>query len=310
MNLIRTLFIATAAGLAAQGSPALAQEHGGLQAAVSQAAGTEASLAGNGVVRIGWIRDEVAVAVDGMRLDPPAGLGSWAAFKPAGDGVMVMGDTVVFEDEITPAMDAALANGLTVTALHNHFIFDDPPVYFMHIGGHGEGAELAAGVKAVWDAIKAVRDRAPQPVRSFGGETPDADGVIEPGPLADILNAEPGVDDGVVKFTFPHGGKMHGVDIGGSMGLTTWAAFSGTNGLAAVDGDFIMAEGEVQPVLRALRASGIHVVALHNHMIGGEPVFYFLHYWGKGPAAKLAEGVQAARDAQATANDMDGIEPE
>ena len=211
---------------------------------------------------------------------------------------MVMGDTVVFEDEITPAMDAAIASGLNVTALHNHFIFDDPPVYFMHIGGHGDTAKMAAGVKAVWDAIKVVRARTPMPQRSFGGPTPDADGVIDIAPLVGILNAEPTVKDGVVKFTFGRQGRMHGVEIGGSMGLSTWAAFSGTDDLAAVDGDFIMSESEVQPVLRALRARGIHIVALHNHMIGGEPAFYFLHYWGVGPATELASAVQAARDVQ------------
>lgn len=211
---------------------------------------------------------------------------------------MVMGDTVVFEDEITPAMDAAIANGLTVTALHNHFVFDDPPVYFMHLGGQGDAARLAAGVKAVWDAIKGVRKEAPMPKRSFGGSTPDADGVVDVASLVEILGTEPVVKDGVVKFTFGRQGRMHGIEIGGSMGLSTWAAFSGTDNLAAVDGDFIMTESEVQSVLRALRARGIHIVALHNHMIGGEPAFYFLHYWGVGPANELTSAVQEARDAQ------------
>ncbi len=291
--------IAAAAGLIMQVAPVYAQQPDGtFEIMVSEASGAEAKSAKDGVVRIGWTRDDVAVTVDGMRLDPPAGLGSWAAFKPSGNGAMVMGDTVVFEDEITPAMDAALANGLTVTALHNHFIFDDPSVYFMHIGGHGDAANLAAGVKAVWDAIKGVRAEAPVPQRSFGRQVPNADGVIDPAPLANILGTEPGISEGVVKFTFPRQGRMHGVEVGGSMGLTTWAAFSGTDALAAVDGDFIMAEDEVQSVLRALRQHDIHVVALHNHMIGGEPFYYFLHYWGVGPAANLAAGVQAARDVQ------------
>jgi len=188
---------------------------------------------------------------------------------------------------------------LTVTALHNHFIFDEPKVYFMHIGGHGDTARLAAGVKAVWDAIKAVRAQAPVPQRSFGGATPDADGTIDAASLTNTLGAQPSVNYGVVKYTFGRQGRMHGVDIGGSMGLTTWAAFSGTDDLAAVDGDFIMTESEVQPVLRALRERDIHIVALHNHMIGGEPAFYFLHYWGVGQATELANAVQAAREVQA-----------
>tara|TARA_Y100000817_G_scaffold81265_1_gene62592 strand:- start:3745 stop:4230 length:486 start_codon:yes stop_codon:yes gene_type:complete len=158
---------------------------------------------------------------------------------------------------------------------------------------------MAAGVKAVWDAIKEVRAASPTPQRSFGGMTPDANGTIEALALSEILGTEPSIADGVVKYTFARQGRMHGVEIGGSMGLTTWAAFSGTNDLAAVDGDFIMTEDEVQPVLRALRERDIHIVALHNHMIGGEPMFYFLHYWGVGPAKELAAAIAAARNAQA-----------
>ncbi len=299
MSRFQTLISAAALGLAVQAAPALSQDaNEGLRNAVSDAAGIEASAGEEGVVRIGWTRDEVVVTVDGMRLDPPAGLGSWAAFKPASGGTMMMGDTVVFEDEITAAMDAALANGLSVTALHNHFIYDDPPVFFMHIGGHGESAKLAGGVKAVWDSIKAVRAATPVPQRRSGGVTPDADGAIDPEPLSAILGANPSIKEGVVKFSFGRSGRMHGVEIGGAMGLSTWAAFSGSDELAAVDGDFIMEAGEVQAVLHALRSHDIQVVALHNHMIGGEPVFYFLHYWGVGPVAALARGVQAARDAQ------------
>src|SRR5207237_2068564 len=111
----------------------------------------------------------------------------------------------------------------------------------------------------------------------------------------------PETQGGVVKVTIQRQGKMHGVSVGGSMGLTTWAAFSGSDDLAAVDGDFIMTAAEVQPVLRALRKAGIHVVALHNHMAGEEPAFYFTHFWGKGSAEELARGVRAALDAQAKA---------
>ena len=124
---------------------------------IAEAAGTKATVMKDGVVRIGWARTDVKVTVDGMHLKPFAGLGSWAAFTPARHGAMVMGDTVVFQDEVTPAMDAAFAHGLEVTALHNHFFYDEPKVYFMHVGGAGEPEKLARGVKAVWDAIKKVR---------------------------------------------------------------------------------------------------------------------------------------------------------
>jgi hypothetical protein len=105
----------------------------------------------------------------------------------------------------------------------------------------------------------------------------------------------------VVKVTIARQGTMHGAKVGGSMGLTTWAAFSGSDKLAAVDGDFIMTAAEVQPVLRALRKAGIHIVALHNHMIGEQPAFYFTHFWGKGPAEELARGLKSALEAQAGA---------
>jgi hypothetical protein len=102
----------------------------------------------------------------------------------------------------------------------------------------------------------------------------------------------------VVKVTIGREGKMHGVKVAGSMGLTTWAAFSGSDDLAAVDGDFIMTAAEVQPVLRTLRKGGVHIVALHNHMVGEEPAFYFTHFWGKGTTQDLATALRSALDAQ------------
>jgi hypothetical protein len=210
---------------------------------------------------------------------------------------MVMGDTVVFQDEVTPAMDAAFAHGLEVTALHNHFFYDEPKVYFMHIGGQGDPEKLAAAVKAVWDAIKKVRADHPEPATRFAGGVPSA-GKVTAAPIEKILGHKSDTQDGVVKVTIGRQGTMHRVKVGGSMGLTTWAAFSGSDELAAVDGDFIMTAEEVQPVLRALRKGGIHVVALHNHMVGEQPAFYFTHFWAKGSTEELARGVKAALQAQ------------
>src|SRR5690348_16742578 len=144
---------------------------------IATASGTKAATTPDGVVRIGWARTDVAVTVDGSTLKPFAGLGSWAAFSKAPHGAMVMGDTVVFQDEVTPAMDAAFAADLEVTGLHNHFFYDEPKVYFMHIGGRGNAEKLAAGVKAVWDAIKKVRAERPRPGSGFGGEGPEANEV-------------------------------------------------------------------------------------------------------------------------------------
>lgn len=267
-------------------------------AAISKAAGVDAKAQPDGVVKIGWSRSDVQVTVDGMRLPPAAGLGSWAAFSAMGNQAMVMGDTVVFQDEVDAAMDAAFSHGLQVTGLHNHFFYDQPHVYFMHIAGDGSPTQLAEGVKAVWDAIKAVRAAHPQPADGFGGPVP-SQGSLNAEALASIVNRPAPVTDGVAKITIGTEGQMHGQKVGASMGLTTWAAFSGNDDLAAIDGDFIMRAEDVRPVLMALRKAGIHVVALHNHMMGEHPAFYFTHFWGKGKAVDLARGFKSALDAQA-----------
>jgi hypothetical protein len=272
---------------------------------IAAAAGTKATTTPDGVVRIAWARTDVPIKVDGMPLKPFAGLGSWAAFAGAPHGAMVMGDTVVFQDEVTPAMDAAFAHGLEVTGLHNHFFYDEPKVYFMHIGGRGEPEKLASGVKAVWDAIKKVRAAHATPGVAFEEIGPQAD-EIESKTVEEILGHKSQTQDGVVKVTIGREGTMHGVKVGGSMGLTTWVAFSGGDAHAVVDGDFIMSAAEVQPVLRALRKSDIHVVALHNHMVGEQPAYYFTHFWGKGPARELARGLKSALDAQAAVAKPDG----
>lgn len=268
-------------------------------AVIGKAAGVDAKAQPDGAVKIGWSRSDVPVTVDGMRLSPAAGLGSWASFTAMGDQAMVMGDTVVFQDEVDAAMDAAFAHGLNVTGLHNHFFYDQPKVYFMHIGGEGSPTQLAAGVKAVWDAIKAVRAAHPQPAQGFGGATPSP-GKLSATSIATIIGHPAPVTDGVVKVTVARKGQMHGQAIGASMGLTTWAAFSGSDNLASIDGDFIMRADEVRTVLQALRKAGIHIVALHNHMMGENPDYYFTHFWGKGKAADLAHGFRAALDAQAS----------
>jgi hypothetical protein len=293
--ILATMVVVTVHGLRA------APESGPLNPdQIGQAAGTKATQAPDGVVRVAWARTDVAVAVDGMSLKPFAGLGSWAAFTPTPHGAMVMGDTVVFQDEVSPAMDAAFANGLDVTALHNHFFFDEPKVYFMHIGGSGEPQKLATGVKAVWDAIKKVRADNPKPATRFAGDAPK-EGKIDQAAIEKALGHKAEAQGGVVKVTIGREGTMHGVKVAGSMGLTTWAAFSGSDDLAAVDGDFIMSAEEVQPVLRALRKGGIHIVALHNHMIGEQPAYYFTHFWGKGKAEELAGSIRTALDVQAKA---------
>ena len=292
--LFALLAACSCSGIAADTQPPLDAK------AIGEAGGTTATTAPDGVVRIAWARIDVVVSVDGAPLPPAAGLGSWAAFAAMADGAMVMGDTVLFEDEVDAAMDAAFAHGLEVTAIHNHFFHDTPKVTFMHLGGEGRAEQLAAGVKAVWDAARAVRKDHAKPATGFGGKTP-VSGKIDAKALGAILGHELADNNGAPKVTIERSGKMHGTTVGGSMGLTTWAAFVGGDELASMDGDFIMTADEVQPVLRALRKAGVHVVALHSHMVGEQPSFYFTHFWGRGAAAELARGLRSGLDAQASA---------
>jgi ketosteroid isomerase-like protein len=268
---------------------------------VAEIMGVTATTTADGVIRVGWPRKDVKVAVDGLPMKPFMGLGTWAAFQKTEHGAMVMGDTVVFEDEVNAAIDAAFEHGLEVTALHNHFLFDEPKVYFMHIGAEGCPDKLAKGVRAVWDAVKQVRSQASKPERRFAGQIPKA-GMLDGDRIAATVGTKGALEDGVYKVTIGREASMHGVKFGGSMGLTTWAAFTGTNELAAVDGDFAMTAAEVPPVLRALRKHQINIVALHNHMVNEEPAYYFMHFWGKGSVDALAGGLKEAIDAQATAS--------
>ena len=268
--------------------------HAALDAdAIGNAAGAAATTKADGVVRIGWTRDDVPVKVDGMPFRPQAGLGSWAAFKETSGGALVMGDTVVFQDEVDAAMDAAFEGGLEITALHNHFFYDEPKVYFMHIGGHGAPVELARGVKAMWDAVKEVRRATAVPAKRFGGRLPEF-GALNVAELERIIGVQCTTNNAIAKASVPREGTMGGTTIGGSMGLSSWAAFSGSDDLAAMDGDIIMTAAEVQPTLRALRKAGVHIVSLHNHMIGEEPAFFFTHFWATGSAAELATAFKSA----------------
>ncbi len=152
-------------------------------------------------------------------------------------------------------------------------------------------------MRRIWDAVRRVRAERPEPARAFGGDTP-SDGALDTSRLEGIVGGSGKVENGVFKITLGRRAEMGGLPFGGSMGLTTWMAFAGSDELAAVAGDFAMTAGEVGPVLGALRSAGIHIVALHNHMLTEEPAYYFTHFWGKGPAVSLAEGLRGALEAQ------------
>lgn len=259
---------------------------------------TGAYTAAEDVHRVTFPRTDVKVTVDRWPMHPFMGLTSWAAFTSAGSDVMVMGDLVLFEDEVNPVMSAALDNGLEVTALHNHFFFDAPKVMFMHIGGHGKVERLASAVRAALDKVKQTRSANPTPASQFPGSAVSAASSITPGIIEGILGVKGQLNSGMYKLAIGRKARMHGHEIGNQMGVNTWAAFAGSDDDAFVDGDFAMLASELQSVLKALRRSGINIVAIHNHMTHEEPQYVFLHYWGKGSTAALASGLRTALDTQ------------
>ncbi len=248
-----------------------------------------------GVFKVAVPRSDLSVVVAGVRLTPPMGLTSWAAFKKVGKHTVVMGDTVLLEDQVNPVMSVALDHGLEVTALHNHFFWDSPKVIFMHIGGMGDENQLAAAVGKVFGKIAET---------SGGkGEVPNADidpakSTLDPKKIDAVLSVSGELKNGVYKVTIGRETKMHGQTMGNNMGVNTWAAFAGSDEKAVVDGDFAMLESELQGVLKTLRAADINVVAIHMHMAGENPRILFLHFWGIGGTEPLAKGIKAALDTQ------------
>lgn len=246
------------------------------------------------VFKVSKLRTDVKIHIDNWPMPPFMGLTSWAAFTPISDTkIMLMGDTVLFEDEISPAMSAAFDAGLEVTALHNHFLFNQPRVYFMHISGTGTTEQLATGVKKIFDKVAEIRQSRPTPATEFPGRIADKS-AISPAPLEAVLGMKGQANDGMFKVVIGRTATMHGVTIGKEMGVNTWAAFAGSDEQAVVDGDFAMREDELQSVLKTLRANGIYIVAIHQHMTHEEPRYVFLHYWGKGKALDLAKAVKQA----------------
>lgn len=249
-----------------------------------------------GVYKVTFPRDDVKVTVGGWTMAPFMGLGTWASFtKGVHTEAMVMGDTVLFEDEVNAAMTAAIDNGLSVTALHNHFFFDKPKVFFIHIEGEGNLDDLARAVKKVYDSTKAIRGPNANPAESFADAAQSAlpeKNSISAAPLNEIFAIQGEAKDGMVKFTVGRPAMMHGVKIESTMGVNTWAAFAGSDDNAVVDGDFAVTEDELQPVLKSLLKNRINIVAIHQHMTHEQPRIIFFHYWGRGRAKDLANAIK------------------
>ena len=243
------------------------------------------------VLKVNIPRNDIHVTIDNLAVPTPFGFGGWFAMTEGdgGDDVM-MGDLVLLQEEVNPVMTALLDNGLEVTALHNHFFWDNPRIYYMHIHGHGKAADLAEHIKP---ALALIGKGQPPPPAS--GSAPKTS--LDTAQIAKIVGHEGEQNGAVYKITIGRDDlklKDMGAVIKSRMGLNTWAAFYGTNEDAAIAGDVAMLESEVTPTLKALRSHGLDVVAIHHHMIETQPVIIFLHYWGRGPAPQLAQGFKAA----------------
>lgn len=247
------------------------------------------------VFRVAVPRSDLSVTVAGVKMTPATGFTSWASFTPAGDKTMVMGDMVLAEDQINPVMTTALENGIEVTALHNHFLWDSPKVMFMHIGGTGDAYTLATGIGKIFAKIQETSGSKPKakPKSLDAAKT-----SLDPKLLEQILGIPLEKAGEVYKVTIGRTTQMDGHTVGKTMGVNTWAVFAGGDDKAIIEGDFAVLEVELQGVLKSLRASGIAITTIHNHMVGESPKIVFLHYWGEGRASDLAKAFKAALDTQ------------
>jgi hypothetical protein len=256
----------------------------------------------NGQYKITVPQNDLNVMVDGFKIIPAMGLGSWVAFTPSSDGAMIMGDIILTETDLAPFQQEVIRQGLTISAIHNHFIRNHPNVMYMHIGGMGKTDLMAQKVKSLFDKVTQLRGKNPSSALADSVEN-----TIDTKKLDGIIGYKGEMSKGVYKYTIGRPDvalKEHGIPVTNFGGFNTWAAWQGTEDKAAVAGDFTMLENEVEPVIKALIENGIEVVALHNHMIHEQPRIFFLHYWGVGPAEKLAIGLREALNQTSKGNKM------
>lgn len=284
--------------------PVKNREHGQMQPSTSMALDTNLiekvmgmkGKSDKGEYKITIPQNDLNVLVDGFKIIPAMGLGTWMAFAPSHNGAMIMGDLVLTETDLKPVQQEVIRQGLTITAIHNHFVRNHPNVLYMHVGGSGTTEAMATKAKAILDKIK--QQRGGDPAKGTAASEAVANS-LDTKKLDAILGYKAEMSKGVYKYTIGRPDVKlleHGTPVSTFLGFNTWAAFQGSPEKAAVAGDFTMLEDEVAPVIKALIENGIEVVAVHNHMVHEQPRIFFLHYWGVGPAEQLAKGLKAALD--------------
>jgi biotin operon repressor len=278
------------------GAPAAPAGGGVDWTSVGKALGKTGSVQG-GVYRVGLPRSDLKVTLDGVAIKPALALGSWVAFRDAGGETTVMGDLVLTQTEIAPVMTALEQDGVQITALHNHLLRSTPSTMYMHIDGHGDAIRLAT-------AIHAALAKTGTPMGASPPAPPSPPLGLDTAMLDKTLGAKGTANGGVYQFTIPRAEepRAHGMPVPPAMGSAITINFQSTGGgKAATTGDFVLTADEVNPVITALRANGIEVTALHNHMLDDEPRLFFMHFWANDEAGKLAKGLRAALDRVKTA---------
>jgi hypothetical protein len=259
--------------------------------------GRTATVSGE-VHRWGFPRSDLQVTVDGVTVKPTLALGGWAAFMPMRGEAMVMGDLVLLETEINPVMAKLLEGGIDITAVHNHLLRANPETFYMHIGGHGDPVKMAEAIRSALALSKTPLNppaTAPTPAPAIDLDTAQLD---------QIIGAKGQANGGVYQFNVPRRDPIteSGMAVPTAMGSANAINFQPTGGgKAAITGDFVITGDEVNPMIKALRANGIEVTALHSHMLTEQPRVFFMHFWANDDALKLAKGVRAALDKTAAA---------
>jgi hypothetical protein len=287
---MRLLGLLIVAGLATTGA---ASGEDIVWSKVDEAMGRPAAVTQD-VHRYGFPRTDLNVTLDGVTIKPSLALGGWVAFKPMGSEAMVMGDVVLLETEIEPVMMKMIGGGLDITAIHNHLLRASPATFYMHVGGHGDPAKMAA---VIHDALAI--SKTPMTAPTPPATPPAID--LDSAQIEEIIGLKGQTNGGVLQFNVPRRDAvtMEGMQMApvGPMGVAEAINFQPTgHGKAAITGDFVLTDTEVNPVLKTLRANGIDVTALHSHMLMESPRLFFMHFWANDDAIKLAKGLRAALD--------------